>query len=153
MDSGKTRPCKLGLDDKTLNLKMNRQALNKLRGMMPGSIVVEIDLFMMLNGIRDKHEERPYFPFMLMLADHDSGFILGNELLKPLPSMEAMWEQIPAQVAEILAKEFAPKEILIRDDLLAALLQPLAEEVGFKIKKQSRLTAIGRARRSLERFF
>ena len=90
---------------------------------------------------------------MLMLADHDSGFILGSELLKPLPSMETMWEQIPAQVAEILANEFAPKEVLIRDDLLAALLQPLADEVGFEIRKQSRLTAIGRARRSLARFF
>ena len=139
-------------EEKTLDLLMNEEALEILRTLMPGKFTLELDLYMMDEPVQDKRGERPYYPFMLMLADHDSGMILGVDLLPPLPSMEALWSQVPAVVVEKLADGLPPREILVKDDMLHLLLQPVAEEVGFSLKKQSRLKMIERARRELRNF-
>lgn len=139
-------------EEKTLDLLMDDDALEHLRAMMPGKMTLEIDLYMMEEPVQEKRGERPFFPFMLMLADHDSGMILGVDLLTPLPSMEAMWSEVPAVIVEKLAGGFSPKEIQVKDDMLYILLQPVAEEVGFRLNKQSRLKMIGRARQELQNF-
>jgi hypothetical protein len=63
-----------------------------------------------------------------------------------------VYEEIPAVVAECLAAGFPPKEIQVKNDMLNLLLRPLADELGFKIKKQSRLRVIERVRRELQKF-
>ena len=138
--------------DMTLDVVMNEEALEDLRKMMPGKLTLEIDLYMMEEPVQEKAKERPFFPFMLMLADHDSGMILNVDLLTPLPSMETMWSEVPAIVVEKLAGGFPPKEIQVKDDMLYLLLQPVAQELGFNLKKESRLKMIGRARRELRNF-
>jgi hypothetical protein len=136
-------------EDKVIDLLMNEEALEHLRTLMPGKLMLEIDLYMMEEPVQEKAKERPYFPFMLMLVDHDSGMILNVDLLTPLPSMEAMWSEIPATVVEKLAEGLPPKEIQVKDDMLYLLLQPVAQELGFSLKKESRLKMIDRARREM----
>lgn len=138
--------------EQTIKLKMNFRALDNLKQMMPGSAIVEVDFYMLSEPVQENRKERPFFPYMLMMAEHDSGFILGTELLTPLPTMEAMWEEIPATVVESIASTIVPKEIQVRDEFLKNLLEPLGEALGIKIKKVSRLTAINRAKRELNRF-
>jgi hypothetical protein len=139
-------------EEKTLNLQMNEDALDHLRRLMPGKMVIEIDLQMMTEPVRDRSADRPYFPFMLILADQDTSMILGIELLTPLPSMDAMFEQVPMAVVQSLATGFPPKEIHVKDAMLNLLLQPVGEELGFKIKKQPRLRVIERAKREFQKF-
>lgn len=136
----------------TLDLMMNEEALAHLRKMMPGKMTLEIDLYMMMQPVQEKTGERPYFPFMLMLADHDGSMILGFDMLPPLPSMEAMWSEIPAVVVEKLAEGFPPKEVLVKDKMLYLLLQPVAEETGFSLKKVSRLKRIEQFQQELQNF-
>lgn len=136
----------------TLDLVMNEEALEHLRGMMPGKMTLEIDLQMMLNPIQEKAKERPFFPFLLMVVDHESGMIAGFEMLTPLPSMEAMWSEVPAVVVEILAQGFPPKEVLVKDNMLYLLLQPVAQEAGFRLKKESRLKMTENIGRELQDF-
>ncbi len=140
------------LEEKTLDLLMNEEALEYLRTLMPGKLTLEIDLYMMEEPVQEKRGERPYFPFMLMLVDHDSGMILSVDLLTPLPSMDAMWSEVPAVVVEKLAGGFPPKEIQVKDDMVYVLLRPVAEEVGFSLNKKSRLKMIDYARRELRNF-
>lgn len=139
-------------EEKTLDLLMDGEALETLRTLMPGKFTLELDLYMMDEPVQEKRGERPFFPFMLMLADHNSGMILGVDLLPPLPSMEAMWSKVPAVVVEKLADGLPPREILVKDDMLYLLLQPVAEELGFSLKKQSHLKMIERAVRELKNF-
>ncbi|MEW6403703.1 MAG: hypothetical protein AB1649_18060 [Chloroflexota bacterium] len=139
-------------EEKTLDLRMNETALVHLRTSMPGKLTLEIDLEMMSAPVSERSDDRPYFPFMLMIADHHSGMILGVELLQPLPSMDAMYEEVPAVVVEMLASGFPPKEVLVKDAMLHLLLQTVAEEVGFKITKQAHLPMIGHAKREFRKF-
>lgn len=137
----------------TLNLKMNMAALAHLKQMLPGKAIVEVDLFMVSNPVQEDRKERPYFPFMLMVCDHESRMILSTDLLKPLPTLEAMWETVPAKTVEILARSRAPKEIMVRTDFLKSMLGFVGEELGCKVKKSARLAAIDSARKELGRFF
>jgi hypothetical protein len=139
-------------EEKTINLLMNDEALEHLRTLMPGRLTIEIDLYMLSEPVQEKPKERPFFPFMLMLADHESGMILGIDMLTPLPSLEEMWSEVPAIVVEKLADNLPPKEIHVKDDMLHLLLQPVAQEVGFNLKKQSRLKQIDHAKRELQKF-
>lgn len=136
----------------TLNLEMNFQALEELKAMAPSNAAVEVDLSMLPEPVQGSRKERPFFPYMLMMAEHDSGFILSVELLEPMPTLEAMWEQVPAMIVEGLANAFTPKEIQVRDEFLKNLLGPLGKALGINIKKVTRLTSINRAKRELNRF-
>ena len=139
-------------EEKIIDLLMNEEDLEHLRTLMPGRLTLEIELYMMDEPVQEKTKERPFFPFMLMLADHESGMILGIDMLTPLPSLEEMWSEVPAIVVEKLANDLAPREIHVKDNMLFLLLQPVAQEVGFNIKKQPRLKQIDRAKRELRKF-
>lgn len=139
-------------EEKIIDLLMNEEALEHLHTLMPGKFILEIDFYMMEEPVQEKRNERPFFPFMFMLADHESGMILGVDMLTPLPTLEEMWSEIPAIVVEKLADDLPPKEIHVKDDMLYLLLQPVAEEVGFNLKKQPRLKQIDRAKRELQKF-
>jgi hypothetical protein len=66
--------------------------------------------------------------------------------------MEAMWSEVPAVVVEILAQGFPPKEVLVKDNMLYLLLQPVAQEAGFRLKKESRLKMTENIGRELQDF-
>lgn len=138
--------------DPPLQLKMNTEALDHLKSMSKQNSIVEIDLQMMEQAVRDKDFDRPYFPFMLLIAEKESRMILGFDLLPPLPSLEEMWEDIPAAVVETLANYLLPKEVQTKDPRIALLLSPLEKELGTKVKLVSRLPAVEFAQREFKKY-
>jgi hypothetical protein len=114
----------------------------------------EIDFFMFPGPVRDEKGTRPYFPYVLLIVETRSGYVLGSELLRPVPSLEAMWSQIPGQVVKQLHNVgLAPGEIRVRSDLLLQLLQPLTRQLRFRIKKARALRSLDPAKNMLlERF-
>ena len=98
--------------------------------------------------------ERPYFPYLLLVVESRSGLILGSEFLAPEPDLAEMWGAIPARVLDRFADMgFVPRRIKVRSSLLYQLLQPLAEELGFKVVSTPILRNLDQVRESfLERF-
>ncbi|MGZ9166444.1 MAG: DUF7309 domain-containing protein, partial [Anaerolineales bacterium] len=137
--------------DPPLRLSMNMDALNELRSMKKRNATVEVDIQMMEEAVRDKSLDRPYFPFMLMIAEKESHMILGVDLLSPLPSLEEMWETVPEKVTEILANYLLPGEIQTKDPLIAMLLSPLEKELGVKVNLVKRLPTIEHAKREFRK--
>ena len=135
-----------------LQLRMNMDALHELKSMKKQNATVEVDIQMMEEAVRDKSFDRPYFPFMLMIAEKQSHMILGFDLLSPLPSLEEMWETVPEKVTEILANYLLPGEIQTKDPLIALLLSPLEKEVGFKVNLVKSLPTIEHAKREFRKF-
>ncbi len=138
--------------DPPLQLKMNMDTIQHLKSLPKQSSTVEIDLQMMEQPVREKEFDRPYFPFLLMVAERQSKMILGADLLSPLPSLEAMWEEIPAVVTEMLANYFLPKELQVKNPTIALLLSPLEEELALKVKLVSRLPTVEFAQDELRNF-
>jgi hypothetical protein len=132
-------------------VNIDENTLARLKAAMPGDAVFEVDLLMLDTLIKDKLSDRPFFPFVLMLAEQKSGFITTSDLLIPLPSLATMRENIPSVLAMILADSIPPKELYVKDELLFQLLQPLAQEVGLTLKKVSRLRYLDPAQKELRR--
>jgi hypothetical protein len=136
----------------SIQLRMDMETLAALKNLPPGRFTLEMDLFMLPSTVHDVGD-RPYYPYSLMTVDKQSGMILGQDLLQPLPSLLEMYGQIPLHVVYQLARLGSrPKEIRVRSPLLHQLLTVLAEELGFKLKSTSRLSRLDSARNELFRF-
>lgn len=125
-----------------IQVEVDVSALEELERLPKSGSWLEMDLFMFPAPVREG-EARPYFPYMLLTVDTESGMILGNELLKPEPSLEAMWGSVPASAADgLIAVGMVPEKVTVGSELLFELLQPLAESAGFEIEQSQVLPTL-----------
>jgi hypothetical protein len=137
------------LDAPPIEVEMEATKMEAL-GLLPmRKAHLELDFFMLLAPMMDQGD-RPYFPYMLMVVDAESGMILGSELLQPFPSLEAMWGSVPEALTDRLSGvELLPEKISVDSDLLFALLEPLAEEAGFELELAPSLPSLEAVRENL----
>lgn len=134
-----------------IEIRIAAETMQGFQSLGRGGAAVEVDLFMMPTPVRE--QGRPFFPYMLLVVEPQSGLVLGSELLSPEPSLEAMWGSVPAALLEKLVQVgFAPREVRVRSGLLQQLLQPPAGALGLKVKQMDALPALDAARESLMGF-
>ena len=114
-------------------------------------MILEIDFFYSSQGIREE-KERPYYPYVLLLADHYSGFIFGVHLAKPLKA-EYQREFLKKILDFFEENEVIPEKILVEKDELYRLFEPVTSRLGIKLKETRRLRAIEDAKDSLYEHF
>jgi ABC-type uncharacterized transport system YnjBCD ATPase subunit len=91
--------------------------------------------------------------YMLMLADRFSGMIVGFEALTAEHSLERMYASITEKVVGLLwQNKMLPKQIIVRSDLLFALLEPLEKELKIQLRRANELPAIDEAAASITQF-
>jgi hypothetical protein len=107
----------------------------------------EIDADYMTEAVAG--DERPFFPYMLLCADHDSGFILATVVAQP-----STWECefTEAFLNGIEQSKLFPEKLWLRKEPLRALFEPLATRLGVAVEMTSKLTAVTHARREFEKF-
>ncbi len=136
----------------TISVRMDRRLLDRVKDLPKARYSLEVDVFMLPSPVQDKGE-RPYFPYMLMMVERQNGMIVGTDLLKPEPTLDAMWGMVPVNVVKHLAQAGAvPQEVHVRSPLLLDLLQLLADELDFKLKRTDRLRRLDAARSAFDRF-
>jgi hypothetical protein len=109
--------------------------------------VWEIDAFFTPAPVNDGN--RPYFPYTLLWADQDSGFIFGYFLAQP-----STWpKEFPdAFLASVEEHKILPSGLHLRKRELYELFQPLAAHLGIEVKLSKKLPAVDRAKRGLLKF-
>ena len=114
---------------------------------------VEIDLFMLLAPIRDKKEIRPFFPFPLLIVDADSGQVLSHDMLMPLPSMEAMYSELPQKVIDLLlTNNMLPYEIHTQTPAVTAVLSDIFAELDVAVVERPFLPMFNEAKTAMMGF-
>ncbi len=107
----------------------------------------EIDAFFTDQAVAG--DDRPFFPYTLLCADHDSGFIFSTVLAE----WSAWQEKFPEAFLEGLESHgMLPETLRLRKDDLRELLEPLALRLGIKIETTRKLPAADHARRSMLKF-
>ena len=92
---------------------------------------------------------RPFFPCLLIVADHDTGFIFHNHMAPP----DAYPSQFANSFIEGLEKTgFLPMEILVAKDEAKLILEPIASRLGIKLTKVATCKEANRARREFVKF-
>jgi len=128
---------------------LDMEVVGQLKQLPRRQIELEIDLLNLPMPIGEKGE-RPYRPYMLMLADARSGMVVGFELLKPVPSLTEMKGQIPMKLAEWLTQAgVVPALISVRSELLLELLNPLAKILNIKLGQSDSLPSLEAAMDSM----
>lgn len=136
----------------TISITMDTQLLNHVKRLPKSRYRLDVDVFMFPSPVQDKGE-RPYFPYMLLAVERQNGMVLGTELLRPIPTLEAMWGQVPITLVQQFARAGGvPQEIHVRSSILFQLLQSLVDELGFKLKLSDKLRQLDAARNALSRF-
>lgn len=130
------------------------EAVERLLAHPRSNAVIEVDLVMLLDTPVREGEDRPYFPYALLVADGATGLVLGMDLLQPLPSLEAMWSQVAPSVCECLTRAgFVPKTIKVRTHLMSFLLGRLQAHVPTKVRHVANLPALARVIDRLAQLF
>lgn len=93
-----------------------------------------------------KEKGRPFFPYIMLLADSHSGMIIGMDMLQPLPSIAAMRADVPNHLAKFFLKlDVIPHPVVVSSEWLAEALTPLASELGLKLVQTDSLPGIEEA--------
>lgn len=132
-----------------ITVVLDAEVLGHLKQLPQQSIELELDLLSLPTAIGEKGE-RPYRPYMLMLADGESGMIVGFELMQPKPSLEQMRMEVPLKLAEWLAQAgVVPAEITVRSTVMAELLGHLAQTLGIRLSLSEELPGVDAAAESM----
>jgi hypothetical protein len=109
--------------------------------------VWEIDCFFSPQGVWEK-QERPFYPFVIMTANHYSGLILDSALTEPAEGMS----ELPRQFMKLAENsQSLPMKLLVRKEEVFKLLGPVAH--GLRVELVKRLTAVEAAHTSMLKFF
>jgi hypothetical protein len=135
-----------------LRIEVDPAVMEAVRQLPRAKLKIEADFFMLMSRIGASNE-RPYFPYVILLVDATHNLVLGFEMLAPQPSLEQMWGQVGITALQQLAQIGArPSEIRIRDNLLYGMMLPFAKELNLKIKQVDHLPMLDMARRGLQSF-
>jgi len=136
-----------------IEIILDQRLLQSLQKVTRSVAALEVDLSMIPEGMRDTPQERPYYAYNLLIVEPQSSFVLGTELLAPAPTLEAMWGQVPQRLAQqLLRVGILPEEIRVRSPLLRQLLQPLAQELGIRLKPVKSLRSLDSVQREMLSF-
>lgn len=134
-------------EPQSIPIVMDVEVLERLKQVPPGTGKIEIDFFMFPSPVREERGARPFFPYMLLTVEAQHGLVLGSEMLTPDPSLEAMWGQIPLYVVRQLARVgMVPGVVSVRSELLFQLLQPVAQELRFRLRQSDTLRSLDSAK-------
>ena len=109
--------------------------------------IVDADVFMFPGQIQEKPGKRPYFAYMLMIVEPETGMVFGTELLSPFPSLEAMWGKVPEALFKAMNNVgIYPNEIRTSSPRLHLVLEPVAEDIGFSVTQAEYLPSLEEAK-------
>ena len=114
---------------------------------------LEVELRASRSPIEERKGQRPYFPWIMLIVEAESGHIVGHELLAPVPTLDAVYSRAPQALLEALAKhEIRPGEIYVRTERLAALFRPVCAKMGTRLTVRPSLPRADAAFSSFLRF-
>jgi len=127
--------------DETLLNRLKKAGLQQ-RG------IWEIDFFFVPAPIWEK-EKRPYYPYMSLMVEHNSGMILTFQLEKK----EEFELKFPEKFVSFLEHvKIAPQAFLVKRDEVGRFLVPFASNLGIKIKMVESLPVLEEAQITMRGF-
>jgi hypothetical protein len=113
---------------------------------------IEADFFLMRTPIHERNE-RPYYPYMLLLVEAQDGLIAGQEMLTVAESLSQMCASVPGKIVEGFARlGLRPSWLTVRPGRLEAILRPVSEALGLELRVQPKLSQLDPAKKTLFHF-
>ncbi len=137
---------------RAIHYGINIEDMEELKSLPLTDITFETDLVFLPSVVEEKGIN-PYYSYLLMIIDPESGMIIGNEILIPVPSLEEMWKTVPQHLVNTLIRTGnRPKELHVQSELIAGLIEQLAGDLGIDLQLKDRLKALESAKKEFLKF-
>ncbi len=134
-----------------IDLSLYSSTIENIRENIPLSIspdILEIDYFYSSNTVKE-NQERPYFPWMMLCVDHETGLILFFHLAPKYSRWRK--EFIEALLKNMEKRDSLPGRILVKANGFA-LFEAISAELEIKIEKVEDLPIMNEVRAHMEQF-
>lgn len=136
-----------------LHMPMDVDLLEQVKALPQERARFELDLFLIPSPIQEERDQRPFFPYALLMVDGRTGAIVGHEMLAPEPDLESIWERVPLAVLQRFAEiEMHPNILYVANARLGELLARLGEELDCRITVRRNLRHLQPAKMGLMSF-
>jgi hypothetical protein len=127
--------------------------LETIQTMPSGKSIYEADLFMTSAPIIEKGKPG-YFPYLLILVDERSEFILGQEILNPSEGLEAMYSKVPVSLLKIIQKyKTRPFMIYTNSATLYSMCIPVMKQLNIRLEIKSKLPVLSKVKKMIMNYF
>jgi hypothetical protein len=132
-----------------LEIPINAGLLAKAKSTPVGKSTWEIDFFMTPAQMKEKNQ-RPYFPYILLVVDQKSEFVISHELMNPTEGIDKMLSQIPGLLLKLFSKGTSlPVAVHTTSHRLADLIFPILKDMGIRYQVKPRLKSLEMAKSSI----
>src|SRR3989442_11493343 len=130
-------------------IPIDNATLERLKLLPQTKLEMEADLILAPARI-GKSGQRPLALYLFMIADRDSGFIFGNELITAEDSLTAMHSRLPNSLVLMLVQaKIMPQRLLVRSTLLRTVLRSLTQALNIELRHADELPSIDEAARCM----
>ncbi len=128
----------------------NELALRKMvKSFNKTNVTWEADTFFMLNPIVEKKGDRPYLPTIFLVAENDSGLIIGFALIAVTSDLSS---QCFEKVVDLIKQNKSiPKKIVVMKEELYYSLLEICQQFDIELKLVKKLQVLPEARKDLSR--
>ncbi|MGI6449124.1 MAG: DUF7309 domain-containing protein [Desulfitobacteriia bacterium] len=123
--------------------------IKRLKGQKKTESELEIDTLYLNAIINHAESGRPIMPVMVILADHDSGMLIDQEIISP--GDDDIFT-ILGILIDYIENSGRPKKVVARDEEMAHLLSDLCRRVDIQVEIKGRLEAIDTFAEEFEKF-
>ncbi|MDX1995706.1 MAG: hypothetical protein SF029_25205 [bacterium] len=112
-------------EPKPLQPNVDPDLLQKAQALPITSTITELGVFMTSMPTLGE-DQRPFFPFLMLLVEADTAVVLGQDIFPPLPTMQEMWWNTPNHLLNILLNlGSVPKTIRVPVPRIVDLMEPV----------------------------
>lgn len=129
-------------EPKIVRVQVTQDSLEQAAKLPLMGIHLEMDFFSLPTPVGEKGQ-RPYFPLALLVAESQSGAILGFEMIPPLPNLDEAWEKLPQSFLDSCVENGSiPGTVTVRSERHFAMLSMLSKKLNFKLHQSDELPAL-----------
>lgn len=110
----------------------------------------ELDYYCSQAAARERKGDRPFYPLVVLVVYHGSGFILASDLAAAGRLGETLGGTLQRLLSELPTW---PQQIGVRRTDLLAMLLPVGQLLGIEIVPMDTLPDLAQARKAMERIF
>ena len=135
-----------------LRIIIPQQLVDGMRFLPKMDLCVELDV-PLIPHLLGKPNERPRFPYLLLLVEPESTFTLAVKMMTVETTLQDMWGQLPGQVLQaLMTHKIKPSTILVNNAWLQMVMSSICAELNIQVKKCRHLRAVERVQADMKRF-
>jgi len=127
---------------------LSKKQVKPFNQLPKNNMVLQVGMVLIPSPIGDRHP--PYFPFLFLLVEKESGYVLSPEMMTPHPNVNEMFAKSGEKLVEYLIRQkIRPAKIEYRSARLQPVLEAAFKHTSVTLRKVQWMPAFDDAAESM----